>query len=81
MQQTKDGKVQIDFSKQWWIKHDMSTFSGRFRHFISVTDFRKSFTSSETLIKNEKVLKDAQALGIGTFTKEEAEELYKKKII
>ncbi len=59
MQETKDGKVQIDFSKQWWIKHDMSTFSGRLRHFINVTDFRKSFTSTETLLKNEQVLKNA----------------------
>lgn len=81
MQDTKDGKVQIDFSKQWWIKHDMSTFSGRLRHFINVTDFRKSFTSTETLLKNEQTLKNAEVQGVGIFTKEEAEDLYNKKII
>ena len=37
--------VSIDFKKDWWLRHDLNTFSGRMKHWFIVADPIKSFTS------------------------------------
>jgi hypothetical protein len=41
--------IEINFNKDWWIKNDMTTFSGRIMHWINVSDFRKSFHTGAQL--------------------------------
>ena len=43
--------TQINFNKQWWLRHDLNTFSGRLIHWFIVADPIKSFTSDEQLKK------------------------------
>lgn len=45
----------IDFSKAKW---DQSTFYGRFRHFVWVTDPRSCLVSTEKLLEAEKLIQD-----------------------
>jgi len=62
MQPSKDGtSTEINFNKDWWLKHDMKTFAGRMRYNISVTDFTKSFVGESTLRSYEKDIADAKA--------------------
>jgi len=48
----------IDFSKAKW---DQSTFYGRFRHFVWVTDPRSCLVSTEKLLEAEKLIQDYKA--------------------
>lgn len=45
----------IDFTKARW---DQSTFYGRFRHFVWVTDPRSCLVSKEKLLESEKLIQD-----------------------
>ena len=45
----------IDFTRAKW---DQSTFYGRFRHFVWVTDPRSCLVSQEKLLESEKLIKD-----------------------
>jgi hypothetical protein len=76
--------TQINFNKNWWLRHDLNTFSGRIRHWFVVSDPMKSFTSDEQLKQMQKDLLAAEKRaenGVGTFSKAEAEALYNKKMI
>lgn len=76
--------TQINFSKAWWLKHDLNTFSGRMMHWFIVADPIKSFASDEQLKKMQIDLLNAEKLsinGIRTLSKDEANELYRKKMI
>lgn len=64
--------VSIDFNKDWWLRHDLNTFSGRMKHWFIVADPIKSFTSEQEIKQMQKDLLDAQSQaqnGVGTFSK------------
>lgn len=41
--------TQINFKSNWWLKHDLNTFSGRMKHWFVVSDPTKSFQSDSQL--------------------------------
>jgi len=52
-------------------KYDQNTFSGRLRHFLSVTDFRNLFYSSQQILEAKDKLEKFKLNGKGNFTNEE----------
>eukprot|EP01122_Echinamoeba_exundans_P013161 TRINITY_DN5701_c0_g1_i1.p1 TRINITY_DN5701_c0_g1~~TRINITY_DN5701_c0_g1_i1.p1 ORF type:complete len:357 (-),score=77.77 TRINITY_DN5701_c0_g1_i1:111-1115(-) len=58
---TSSTKVNNMFSKP---RYDQSTFSGRLRHFVDMTDPRLMFVSEEELNNSVKMLKDYEQTGV-----------------
>lgn len=76
--------TEINFNKDWWIKSDMTTFSGRMQHWICVADMRKSFTSAAQLKWYLNEIEEAKAMsvnGIGMFTEVHANNLRRNKMV
>lgn len=74
--------MEIDWSTQWWVKHDMSSFSGRFMHWAIVANPINSFHSNSqaTTIRNE-LAAEAEAANFKTksYTKAQYADLLQKK--
>lgn len=57
-------QVQIDFNKDWWVRDDLQTLSGRLLHYVKVTDMRKCFVSADTLNQYVKDLQEAKSKAV-----------------
>jgi len=60
-------------------KYDQNTFYGRLRHFLSVSDFRNLFYSSQQILEAKEKLEKFELNGKGNFSNEEL--WYAKEIV
>ena len=56
--------VQVDFKSEWWVKHNMNTFSGRLMHWFYVANPRNGLTSDSTLKQMQADVQAAQNLAV-----------------
>jgi len=60
-------------------RYDQSTYFGRFRHFLDITDMRTLFTTNEELLEAKLKIKEYKSRNNPPVSLEEAEELWKAK--
>eukprot|EP01114_Cavostelium_apophysatum_P014078 TRINITY_DN3556_c0_g1_i1.p1 TRINITY_DN3556_c0_g1~~TRINITY_DN3556_c0_g1_i1.p1 ORF type:complete len:350 (-),score=42.55 TRINITY_DN3556_c0_g1_i1:9-1013(-) len=74
--QNRSGLVRVDLSEP---RYDQSTFLGRLRHFMDVTDVRTIFTSDKKLHDALELLDEYKKRGSPPVTEQEAENLWDAK--
>jgi hypothetical protein len=72
----------VDFNTQWWVKHNMETFTGRLMHWFYIASPLNGLTSDATLIRMQADVKAAQDLavnGVAYLPKAQAADILAKK--
>jgi len=72
----RDERLRIDLNAP---RHDQSTFWGRLRYFLEVTDVRTLFTSNSEVEHAQQLIADYRARGQPPVSKEQAEALWQAR--